>query len=172
MRKGSGAGVAGVLLGLSLAGAMPAWSQTAAPSPHAVELARDLAYATTADSLMRQVLEATVQPLTFNLKAANPGREADVDALFEKTLLPSFRTAMQPVLDAAARTYAARFTEAELKAMLDFYASPVGQKALNELPSLMRRSVAQAQGALPQLLGPVMEEFRAACERQGLKLPQ
>ncbi|WP_159107255.1 DUF2059 domain-containing protein [Azospirillum sp. B4] len=171
MRKGLGVGVAGALAGLVITVAPPAWSQAAPPSPRVQELARDLAYTTAADSLMRQVLEATVQPLTFNLKAANPGREADIDSLFEKTLLPAFRTAMQPVLDSVARNYAARFTEAELKAMVDFYATPVGQKALNELPSLIRRTMVQAQGAMPQLLTPVMREFTAACQRQGLKLP-
>ncbi|MDG3443379.1 DUF2059 domain-containing protein [Nitrospirillum amazonense] len=175
MRKGTAAGMAGLCMVVMMwAGSGLAQSPTpmAAPTPKALELARALADRVDADDLMQQVLGATVQPLTFNLKAANPGREADVDALFEHTLLPDFRKAMAPVIDGYAQAYAARFTEAELAAILAFYDSPAGAKMLKEMPGVQQRGRARAQAVLPQALGPVLGNFVTACKGKGLVVPQ
>ncbi|MEA1673864.1 DUF2059 domain-containing protein [Nitrospirillum sp. BR 11163] len=176
MREGLFAGVAGlcqaIVVGAVIMAAAPVVAQTASPTPKALELARALADRMDADDLMQQVLGATVQPLTFNLKAANPGREADVDALFEHTLLPDFRKAMGPVLEGYAQAYAARFTEAELAAILAFYDSPAGAKLLKEMPGLRQRGRARAQAVLPQALGPVLGGFITACKGKGLTIPQ
>ncbi|TWB20799.1 hypothetical protein FBZ89_106202 [Nitrospirillum amazonense] len=169
VRKEIAAGVAGLCMVIMMwAGSGLAQS----PTPKALELARALADRVNADDLMQQVLGATVQPLTFNLKAANPGREADVDALFEHTLLPDFRKAMAPVIDGYAQAYAARFTEAELAAILAFYDSPAGAKMLKEMPGLQQRGRARAQAVLPQALGPVLGNFVTACKGKGLTIPQ
>ncbi|MDZ5648819.1 DUF2059 domain-containing protein [Nitrospirillum sp. BR 11828] len=171
MRKGLFAGVVGLGVAAILwAGA--GLAQSPAPTPRALELARALADRVNADDVMQQVLAATVQPLTFNLKAANPGREAEVDALFEQSLLPAFRKAMAPVIDSYAQAYAARFTEAELKTILDFYASPTGAKMLKEMPVVQQRGRGRAQALLPQALGPVVSDFITTCKGNGLTIPQ
>ena len=43
------------------------------------------------------------------------------------------------LLDASARIYATHFTEQELKDLLAFYQSPLGQKALVEEPKVLDR---------------------------------
>ena len=54
--------------------------------------------------------------------------------------------------------YTTTFTEAELKQMAVFYASPAGQKSLEKLPELMQRT-AMAGARLSQ---PHSDELRAA----------
>ena len=48
------------------------------------------------------------------------------------------------LVDASARIYASHFTEAELKHILSFYQSPLGQKMIAEEPKALDESMANA----------------------------
>ena len=52
--------------------------------------------------------------------------------------------ASSELVDATARIYASHFTEAELKQILTFYQSPVGQKMIVEEPKALDESMADA----------------------------
>ncbi|MEX0879342.1 MAG: DUF2059 domain-containing protein [Thermoanaerobaculia bacterium] len=67
----------------------------------------------------------------------NPGLEPFRDVMVK--WLKKYMTwqAMAPEL---TKLYAANFTEAELKAMVAFYKTPAGQKALLKMPELTQRS--------------------------------
>jgi len=71
--------------------------------------------------------------------------------------------AMQPEL---TKMYTETFTEAELKQMAQFYASPAGQKSLEKLPEMMQRTA--MTGA--RISQPHQDELRAAMEAKSEEL--
>lgn len=165
--------IAAALIGVCIMAAVPAHAQTAAtPSPKALELAHKLVAKTNAANLMQQLIPTVIEPVVQKLKIANPGREADVQALVDKRLLPDFNTAMAPFFDAVAVTYAEHFTEAELGQILAFYDTPAGAKLVTEMPALLQQTMVKSKTMLPPVLGKVMNDFAAACKGEGLTVPQ
>jgi hypothetical protein len=71
------------------------------------------------------------------------------------------------LLDATARFYASHFTEAELKSILTFYQSPVGQKMVVEEPKALDESMAYAGSWGDDLSIDVMSKLRAEMKKRG-----
>lgn len=153
--------------------AAPALAQNAGtPSPKSLELAHKLIEKTHAGDLMQQILPMAIDPLVQKLKIANPGREADVQGLVDKRLLPDFKRALAPMTEAIATTYAELFTEAELEQVLAFYDTPAGAKLITQMPVVMQQTMAKSKAVLPQVIGKVMSDFVATCKGEGLTIPQ
>jgi uncharacterized protein len=71
------------------------------------------------------------------------------------------------VIDASARYYASHFSEAELKQILTFYQSPVGQKMLVEEPKALDETMAYAGEWGDNLSIDVMNKLRAEMKKRG-----
>ena len=71
------------------------------------------------------------------------------------------------LIDATARIYASHFTEAELKAILAFYQSPLGQKVVAEEPKAMDESMSSAAKWADNLSADVMAKMRAEMKKRG-----
>ena len=71
------------------------------------------------------------------------------------------------IVDATARYYASHFTEAELKQILAFYQSPVGQKMLVDEPRALDESMAYAGSWGDNLSIEVMSKLRAEMKKRG-----
>ena len=67
----------------------------------------------------------------------------------------------------AAKLYAERFTEQELKDTLAFYKSPLGRKLLVEEPSILDQSMRNAQSWADRLSQEVIGKIRAEMKRRG-----
>ncbi|TWB82482.1 hypothetical protein FBZ87_101186 [Nitrospirillum amazonense] len=171
-------GIAAGLVGAWVMVAAPAFAQNAGaqnagtPSPKSLELAHKLIEKTHAGDLMQQILPMAIDPLVQKLKIANPGREADVQGLVDKRLLPDFKRALAPVTDAIATTYAELFTEAELEQVLAFYDTPAGAKLITQMPQVMQQTMAKSKTMVPQVIGKVLNDFVATCKGEGLTIPQ
>ncbi|TWB20800.1 hypothetical protein FBZ89_106203 [Nitrospirillum amazonense] len=166
-------GIAAGLVGAWVVVATPAFAQNAGtPSPKSLELAHKLIEKTHAGDLMQQILPVAIDPLVQKLKIANPGREADVQGLVDKRLLPDFKRALAPMTDAIATTYAELFTEAELEQVLAFYDTPAGAKLITQMPLVMQQTMAKSRAMVPQVIGKVMNDFIATCKGEGLTIPQ
>src|SRR5580704_10261854 len=87
----------------------------------------------------------------------------DIAAQIEKDDAPRG----QEIVDATARFYASHFTEAELKQILAFYQSPVGQKMLAEEPRALDESMAYAGSWGDNLSIEVMSRLRAEMKKRG-----
>jgi uncharacterized protein len=87
----------------------------------------------------------------------------DIAAQIEKDDAPRG----QEIVDATARFYASHFTEAELKQILAFYQSPVGQKMLAEEPRALDESMAYAGSWGDNLSIEVMSKLRAEMKKRG-----
>ena len=67
----------------------------------------------------------------------------------------------------AVRFYAARFTEAELKAIAAFYKTPLGQKVIAEEPKILEQSMTSAQAWAQKLEEEVIGRFRTEMKKRG-----
>ncbi|MDE1146689.1 MAG: DUF2059 domain-containing protein [Azospirillaceae bacterium] len=159
------------LIGVSLLMAAPAWAQTATSTPKTLELARTLVEKTNAVGLVQQLLPTMVQPLAARIKAANPGREAEVQGLVDKELVPGFKQALDPIFEKIIQLYAEHFTEGELQAILAFYETPAGRKLRSEMPSLVQQTITESRTTLTQSVTPVALNFMAECQKAGLTIP-
>ena len=66
-----------------------------------------------------------------------------------------------------AKLYATRFTEPELKAILAFYQSPVGQKVLAQEPRIIDASMKFAQDWANKLSDEVVSKMRDEMKKRG-----
>jgi hypothetical protein len=71
------------------------------------------------------------------------------------------------LVDATARYYAGHFSEAELKNILTFYQSPLGQKMLIEEPKAVDESLAFAGQWGDNLSVDVLNKIRAEMKKRG-----
>jgi hypothetical protein len=70
-------------------------------------------------------------------------------------------------VDATARIYATHFTEPELKQLLAFYQSPLGQKMVAEDPKVIDESMHNAAQWADNLSDDVMVKMRAEMKKRG-----
>ena len=140
-----------VLLAATLA--VPVHAQTPAPSPDTLKAAQDLAAMMSGDTIgqMSAALTAQIWP---NIEQ-QLGPKVDAATLTE--LRGQFETSLsnftKEVMADSPAVYARHFTAEELRAMLAFYKSPVGQKALHTMPTVMTE--------LGQQMGPRMQAFQS-----------
>ena len=87
----------------------------------------------------------------------------EISAQIEKDYAPRG----QEILDATARFYAGHFSEAELKQILAFYQSPVGQKMLVDEPRALDESMGYAGNWGDNLSIEVMSKLRAEMKKRG-----
>ena len=132
--------VAPIVLALAAAGlpALPVCAQTpAAPSPEAVQAAKDLFALLSKDMIAQLVHQVTAQvwpPIERQLAGkADAATIAELRKEFEGIQ----RENLSEVLQGAPEIYARHFTAAELRQLLEFNKSPLGQKAMHELPQIM-----------------------------------
>lgn len=71
------------------------------------------------------------------------------------------------LVDASARYYAGHFTEAELKNILTFYQSPLGQKMLIEEPKAVDETMAYAGAWGDNLSNEVLNKIRVEMKKRG-----
>ena len=69
--------------------------------------------------------------------------------------------------DGMAKIYAADFTEQELKDLVTFYKSPLGQKLLNTEPKAIAESMQYMNGWAQKFAEEVNGEFRAEMRKRG-----
>ena len=112
--------------------------------------------------LVRGVVEKTKNMfMQTNFMWANDLNQ--VAAIEEKQLAPR----VSELVDATARMYAQRFTEAELKQLLAFYQSPVGKKALVEEPKVLEQAMAYAGTWGDNLSQEVIGDMREQMKKRG-----
>jgi hypothetical protein len=71
------------------------------------------------------------------------------------------------LVNEAAKMYAARFTERELKEALAFYKSPLGQKIIVQEPAILDQSVAFAQTWASKFSEQVLAQMRTEMKKRG-----
>lgn len=132
--------VAPIMLALAGAGlpSLPVCAQSpTAPSPEALQAAKDLFALLSKDMIAQLVHQVTAQvwpPIERQLSGkADAATIAELRNEFEGIQ----RQNLSEVLQGAPEIYARHFTASELRQLLEFNRSPLGQKAMHELPQIM-----------------------------------
>ncbi|MEN3381548.1 MAG: uncharacterized protein V7608_1592 [Hyphomicrobiales bacterium] len=156
--------LAAVLLAL-LAG--PAQAQPATPA--AIAAAKELLGLKGAAQMFDPVVTGVIEQTKGALLLTNPQLSKDLTDVGNQ-LRNEFAPRRAEIINEAAKFYAARFSEQELKDVVAFYKSPAGQKMLTQEPLVLDETfgfVQQWQGRIGE---DVMNRFRAEMKKKGHNL--
>jgi hypothetical protein len=139
------------------------------PSAAAIATAKELVAATKATTVFNPLIAGVVEQAKLLFLQQNPALAKDLNEIAEK-----MRTDLEPrfseLSDEMAKLYATHFTEAELKAILAFYQSPVGKKVLVEQPTVVDLSMRYAQDWANKLSDQVIAQMRVELKKRGHNL--
>ncbi|WP_243367669.1 DUF2059 domain-containing protein [Microvirga solisilvae] len=119
--------------------ASPVFAQQAQPSAGHLAAAREVAIS----SGMTGAFDSLIGPLLAQLQrmsVTNPDVQKDLEQVVN-LIRPELEQKKQELIDATARVIAAKMTEAELKEVVTFYKSPVGQKYVQIQPIILDDTV-------------------------------
>lgn len=136
------------------------------PSAAAMETANELVKVTGATALFNPLIAGVVEQAKIVFLQQNPGLSNDLNEIAIK-----IRTDLAPrfseLTDEVGRLYSKHFSEQELKAILTFYKSPVGQKMLKQQPQVVDSSMKFAQDWANNLTDEVIKRMRDELKKKG-----
>jgi hypothetical protein len=148
-----------LLITLLLPGPAPA--QT--PSPEALAAARQVMEVSHAADNLKTLMPAIMKNLKPAIVQGRPQIEKDFDAI-APLIVNSLGSRVGELIDQVAIIYANTFTVDEMKTLVAFYKTPVGQKLLASIPKVAQQSMAAGQqfGAKVgrELQARIIEELR------------
>jgi hypothetical protein len=148
----------------------PAQSQDAS-DPKAVELSAQLFELAGVRPMMNQMLDQLAPSMTQLIQQANPGKEAEVDEVMNRFIVPKMKARLPEVINEGAKVYAKHFSADELAQLIQFYQSPLGEKLVHEQPLIAKEmatvSTAWAQAVAVQAVHEYADEFK----KRGLETP-
>ena len=164
--------VAGFVLGLALAG-MPASAQTPPasppPSPAAIAAAKEILAMKNASAMYANAVPNIVQRTKDALLQSNLNYQKDLN---EVAVIVAQKLAgrEKEIGDGMAKVYASEFTEQELKDLVVFYKSPLGQKLLSTEPKAIQMSMGYMNQWAQTFAETVNGEFRAEMRKRGKEI--
>jgi hypothetical protein len=155
-------------LGLALT-ALPAGAQQPKPSPAAIAAAKEILVLKSANSMYANAVPGMVQRTKDSLLQANLNYQKDLD---EVAVIVAQKLAgrEKEIGDGMANIYASSFTEQELKDLVAFYKSPLGQKLLATEPKAIQGSMAYINQWAQTFAETVNGEFRAEMRKRGKQI--
>jgi len=164
---------AGLVLGLALAG-HPATAQQAAPplkpaSPAAIAAAKEILAMKNASAMYANAVPNIVQRTKDELTQANLNYQKDLNDL-APIVAQTFAGKEKEIGDGMAQVYANEFTEQELKDLVAFYRSPLGQKLLTNEPRAIQFSMSYMNQWAQNFAETVNAQFRAEMRKRGKQI--
>jgi uncharacterized protein len=158
---------AGLILGLALAGT-PAGAQTAEKpaSPGAIAAAKEILTMKNASAMYAAAVPNIVQQTKDQLLQSNLNYQKDLN---EVAVIVAQKLAgrEKEIGEGMAQVYAGQFTEQELKDLVAFYKSPLGQKLLTTEPKAIQMSMGYMNQWAQQFSEIVNGEFRSEMRKRG-----
>ena len=153
-------------------GLQSAAAQNAA-TPEALQAARDLVALLNKETLHQMVSRMTEQVWPVyerGLRTKQPNISDSVVAELRRELERIQLDYISAVMADAPVIYARHFSAAELRELLAFYHTPVGEKSLRELPQIGAEAMALIMPRLPQVRTQTMEAFTKILRQRGLEI--
>ena len=147
----------------------PSAQQPPQPSANSVAMAKELITMKGGTVMFERIVPGVIESAKNNLVSTNPNLSKDlgeVATLLQKETEPK----RAEIITNIATLYAQRFTEQELKDLLAFYKTPLGQKAIDEEPAAIDASMKYAQTWAEDLYQKVVDRFRAEMKTRGHNL--
>jgi hypothetical protein len=121
---------------------MPARAET--PSPESIAAAKELVATIKLGEQFTNLMPTIMTTLKPAIVQGRANVERDYDAMIPM-LLQSFQSRMEELSDAMVKVYASNFSADDLRALIDFYKTPVGQKFLQKTPLLAQQTMVVGQ---------------------------
>jgi hypothetical protein len=163
---------AGLALGLALASA-PAGAQQPPPlkpaSPAAIAAAKEILTMKNASAIYANAVPNIVQQTKETLLQANLNYQKDLN---EVAVIVAQKLAgrEKEIGEGMAKVYANEFTEQELKDLVTFYKSPLGQKLLASEPRAIQLSMSYMNQWAQIFAETVNGEFRGEMRKRGKEI--
>ena len=164
---------AGLALGLALTG-VPAGAQDPQPavkpgSPAAVAAAKEILAMKNVSLMYAKAVPNVVQRTKDTLLQSNLNYQKDLD---EVAVIVAQKMAgrEQEIGDGMANIYASEFTEQELKDLVTFYKSTLGQKLLATEPKTIQASMTFMNQWAQSFADQVSAEFRSEMRKRGKQM--
>jgi uncharacterized protein len=136
------------------------------PSATALATAKELITVKGGGALYEPIVPGVIEQAKSVFLRTNPALSKDLNEVAGK-LRTEYAAKSAELLNEAARLYAARFSEQELKDALAFYKTPLGRKMLNEEPAILDQSLKSAQTWANKLSDEVIRKMRAEMKKKG-----
>ena len=161
--------VACVALGLALTVLPAAAQQPKPPSPAAVAAAKEILAMKHADAMYANAVPGLVQKTKDQLLQNNLNYQKDLN---EVAVIVAQKLAgrEKEIGDGMANVYASAFTEQELKDLVTFYKSPLGQKLLTAEPQAIQGSMAFMNQWAQNFAELINGEFRGEMRKRGKQI--
>jgi uncharacterized protein len=163
---------AGLVLGLALAGG-PVQAQQPAPakpvSPAALAAAKEILAMKKVDAMYTYAVPNVVAQTKDALLQANLNYQKDLNEV-AVIVAKNLAGREQEIGEGMAKVYASDFTEQELKDLVTFYKSPLGQKLLATEPKAIQESIAFMNGWGANFSETVNAMFRAEMRKRGKEI--
>jgi uncharacterized protein len=157
--------VVAALVALTAVGiAGPAAPQS--PSPGALLIAKQIVQLKGVDRMMDPIARGIVEKVKNVVMQTNFMFQKDINEVTDQ-LHKEFDGRSAELVDLTAQNYAKRFSEPELKQILTFYQSPVGQKMIVQEPQVIDESLKQADGWADNLSVDIMAKMRSEMKKRG-----
>jgi uncharacterized protein len=154
---------AGALL-IALSAATAAVAQTTQSANFS--LARDVVVASGATRAFEGVIPSILQQSLSVFLQQNPDLGKDLSETV-KGMAPDFEKRVSEIVDIVASVYATRFSEAELKDILNFYRSASGKKLVAQLPSVLEESFVKTQEWSAKISEQIVVRLRNDMKKRG-----
>jgi uncharacterized protein len=163
---------AGLALGLALAG-VPAGAQQAPPlkpaSPAAIAAAKEILTMKNASAMYASAVPNIVEQTKNALLQNNLNYQKDLNEV-AVIVAKSLAGREKEIGDGMAQIYANEFTEQELKDLVTFYKSPLGQKLLSNEPRAIQFSMSYMNQWAQTFAETVNGQFRGEMRKRGKEI--
>jgi uncharacterized protein len=136
------------------------------PSAAAVALARDVIVTKGAGGLVDPLVRGVIESVKNSFVPTNPNLTRELNDV-AATLHKELDGKRSEALDQLARAYATHFTEQELKDLVVFYKTPLGQKFTKEEPAAIEDGLKRAQQWADTFADTVMARMRSEMQKKG-----
>jgi hypothetical protein len=160
------------VIGLLITGCFCPSASAEGIDPVALQLARQLMETMHVSATTDQMVKQMMQAMGTGLSAANPGKGKEVQDLLSEVLLPEMSKLKPEMIDAAANIYAANFSADELKQILAYYQSDIGQKVISRLPTILQEQGRVAQQIVIRMMPDIQAKLEQAIKARGLNSPK
>ena len=157
-----------LILGCLMFGCFAAVAQAQAPAPSAgaVAAARELIVVKGGAAMFEPVIPGVIETAKNSLVPTNPNLSKELNDVAAQ-LRKDYDGKKAELVYEVALVYASHFTEQELKDLVAFYKSPLGQKMLKEEPLALDQGMKRAQDWSQEFSEAVLVRIRSEMTKKG-----
>jgi hypothetical protein len=146
--------------------APPAEAQQQAPSATALSLAREIVLVKGGAGLYEPMVPGVIERAKLVFLQYNPLLGRDLNDVAAKLRMELAGRTSELIAE-AAKLYATRFSEQELKDAVEFYRTPLGRKLVSEEPAIIEASLNVLRDWQKSFGEEVMIKFREEMKKKG-----